>query len=320
VLAAVSSAGAQDLPGSQDHPIVSRYAGSVIVGYDSREFDELVLPLGRVTVAYPAFTPARQQTVSGKTTRILYVAPAERSTLEVMRNYELELKKGGFETLFSCSAAACGTQDSALVQLLFPQSRAQTMKGQDLQAILTMPQQPRYLAAKRASPRGDAYVSVFTAVDANPGVPRTVNRAVVLLEIVEAAPMATGLVTVNAAAMARALAESGHVALYGIYFDTNRAELKPESQAAIQEVASLLKGDPGLKLLVVGHTDNVGGYDANVALSERRANAVLQELTGKHGVAPGRLRAVGVGMAAPVAPNDADDGRAKNRRVELVKQ
>ena len=103
-------------------------------------------------------------------------------------------------------------------------------------------------------------------------------------------------------------------------FDTNRAELKPESLAAIQEVAKLLKGDSALKLLVVGHTDDVGGYDANVALSERRANAVLQELTGRHGVALGRLRSVGVGMAAPVATNETDEGRAKNRRVELVKQ
>jgi OmpA-OmpF porin, OOP family len=299
---------------------VSRYAGSVIVGYDSREFDELVLPLGRVTVAYPKVTPAKQQTVSGKTTRILYVAPPERSTLEVMRNYELELKQGGFETLFTCAAATCGSQDNALAQLLYPQARAQTLKGQDLPLILTMPQQPRYLAAKRASAQGDAYVSVFTAVDTNPGVPRTLNRAVVLLEIVEAVPMETGLVTVNAAAMAKAIAESGRVALYGIYFDTNRAELKPESQAAIQEVAKLLKGDSALKLLVVGHTDDVGGYDANMALSERRANAVLQELTGRHGVALGRLRAVGVGMAAPVASNETDEGRAKNRRVELVKQ
>ena len=232
----------------------------------------------------------------------------------------LELKQGGFETLFTCAAATCGSQDNALAQLLYPQARAQTMKGQDLPLILTMPQQPRYLAAKRASAQGDAYVSVFTAVDTNPGVPRTFNRAVVLLEIVEAVPMETGLVTVNASAMAKAIAESGRVALYGIYFDTNRAELKPESQAAIQEVAKLLKGDSALKLLVVGHTDDVGGYDANVALSERRANAVLQELTSRHGVALGRLRAVGVGMAAPVATNEADEGRAKNRRVELVKQ
>jgi outer membrane protein OmpA-like peptidoglycan-associated protein len=151
-------------------------------------------------------------------------------------------------------------------------------------------------------------------------VPATNNRTLVLLEIVETAPMDAGLVTVDAAAMAKEIAREGHVALYGIHFDTNKAEIKPESSAALVEIGKLLKADPALKLLVVGHTDSVGGYDPNMALSDRRAAAVLQELTTKHGVAAARLRAVGVGMASPVASNDTDEGRAKNRRVELVKQ
>ena len=109
-------------------------------------------------------------------------------------------------------------------------------------------------------------------------------------------------------------------ALYGIHFDTNRAELKPESDGALQEIAKLLKQEATLRLLVVGHTDNVGGFDANLALSERRAAAVFEALTSRYGIAPARLRAVGVGMAAPVAHNDTENGRAKNRRVELVRQ
>jgi outer membrane protein OmpA-like peptidoglycan-associated protein len=207
-----------------------------------------------------------------------------------------------------------------MAQLVYPQSRAQALKGQNLVTILTMPQESRYLSAKRASAEGDTYASVFVAKDTNPGVQTTYNRAVVLLEIAETAPMDTGLVTVDAAAMAREISKAGHIALYGIHFDTNKAELKPESRAAIEEIAKLLKSDPALRLLVVGHTDNVGGFDANVTLSERRAAAVLQELTTKHGIAAARLRGVGVGMAAPVAANDTEEGRAKNRRVELVKQ
>ena len=139
------------------------------------------------------------------------------------------------------------------------------------------------------------------AKDTNPGVPRTYNRIVVLLEVMETAALDTGLVTVNADAMAKEIDATGHIALYGIHFDTNRAELKPESDAALQEIAKLLKQDPELRLLVVGHTDNVGGYDANMTLSERRAAAVFQALTSKHGIAAARLRAAGVGMAAPVA-------------------
>ena len=183
-----------------------------------------------------------------------------------------------------------------------------------------MSQEQRYVAARRASARGDVYASVLVAKDNNPGVPGTYNRIVVLLEVIETAPMDTGLVTVNADAMAKEIAATGHIAIYGIHFDTNKAELKPESDAAVQEIAKLLKQDPSLKLLVVGHTDNVGGYDTNMTLSDRRAAAVFQTLTAKHGIAPGRLRAVGVGMAAPVAPNETEEGRAKNRRVELVRQ
>lgn len=312
---------AQDIQNSKDHPSISRYAGSQIIGYDFRTFDELTLPLGPVDLVYPPgeATAKKSHKVEGQVTRILYVAPPERSTLEVMRNYEQELKKGGFETMYSCASKACGPNAVGIQQFVYPMNRAQTLTGQDLPLILTMAEEPRYLAAKRTSPQGDVYASVFVAKDTNPGVPRSYNRSIVLLEIAETAAMDTGLVTVDAAAMAKDIASSGRVALYGIHFDTNAAEVKPESEAAIQEIAKLLKTDPALRLLVVGHTDNVGGYDTNLALSQRRAAAVIRELT-KHGIAAARMREVGVGMAAPVAPNDTEDGRAKNRRVELVKQ
>jgi OmpA-OmpF porin, OOP family len=313
---------AQDLKDSKDHPTVSRYAGSVIIGYDFRKFDELVMPLGPVEIVYPPGAPVakKNQKVEGGATRILYVGPPERSPLEIFRNYEQELKKSGFETLFACATTTCGPQPNGVAQFVYPSSRSQTMAGDNLPIVLTIPQEQRYLAAKRPGPQGDTYVSLFIAKDTNPGVPRTFNRAVVLLEVVEAATMDAGLVTVDAAAMAREIAKSGHVALYGIHFETNKAELNAESDAALQEIAKLLKQDPGLRLLVVGHTDSVGGYDANMTLSERRAGAVLQALTTKHGIAAARLRGVGVGMVAPVASNDTEEGRAKNRRVELVRQ
>ena len=311
-----------DLAGGKDHPVVTRYAGSVIIGYDYRKFDEFVMPLGSVEVTFPpGFAVAKkQQKVEGQITRLLYIAPAARSTLEVLRNYELELKKGGFQPLFTCGTTACSPQTNGMVSFLYPISRSQTLQGKDLPLVLTMPQEQRYLGAKRAGPNGDVYASVLVAKDTNVGVPRTNDRIVVLLEVIETAPMEAGLVTVDASAMAKEIDATGHVALYGIHFDTNMAELKPESDGALQEIAKLMKQETTLRLLVVGHTDNVGGFDANVTLSERRAAAVLQALTTKHGIAAARLRAVGVGMAAPVAPNQTEAGRAKNRRVELVRQ
>ena len=139
------------------------------------------------------------------------------------------------------------------------------------------------------------------------------------LTVVEKAGMAQEIVA-NADAFGKDIQSTGHAAIYGIYFDTGKSEVKPESQAALQEVAKLLSGDPNLKLLVVGHTDSVGQLEANMKLSQARAEAVVQALIKNHGVAASRLRPQGAGPIAPVATNCTEEGRAKNRRVELVEQ
>jgi OmpA-OmpF porin, OOP family len=128
------------------------------------------------------------------------------------------------------------------------------------------------------------------------------------------------VVATTADALSSGLTATGHSVVNGILFDTGKAEVKPESAPALQEVVKLLKQDARLKVYVVGHTDNVGGLAANMDLSRRRAAAVVQTLTGQYGVAADRLQAYGDGPYAPLASNDSDDGRALNRRVELVKQ
>ncbi len=126
-------------------------------------------------------------------------------------------------------------------------------------------------------------------------------------------------VTLDAAGMASSIADSGSVAIYGINFDTASSVIKPESEPAIDEIAKLLTGNPALKVGIVGHTDMVGDATANMKLSMGRAQAVITALVSKHGIAASRLIAFGAGPWAPVASNDTDEGRAKNRRVELVK-
>ncbi|HPW54376.1 MAG TPA: OmpA family protein [Thermoanaerobaculaceae bacterium] len=127
-------------------------------------------------------------------------------------------------------------------------------------------------------------------------------------------------IAANAAAFSNDIRATGHAAVYGITFDTDSASIKPESAQAIGEIAKLLKGDPALKIFVVGHTDATGSVDHNLKLSQDRAQAVLQALVRDHGIAAARLRSFGCGPFAPVASNDSEDGKAKNRRVELVKQ
>jgi outer membrane protein OmpA-like peptidoglycan-associated protein len=116
------------------------------------------------------------------------------------------------------------------------------------------------------------------------------------------------------------LVKTGHVAVYGILFDTGKSVLKPESEKAVSEIARLLKKEASLTLYVVGHTDNVGGLDPNMRLSQERAAAVVEALVKTHGIAASRLKPFGNGPYAPVATNETEEGRAKNRRVELVKQ
>jgi outer membrane protein OmpA-like peptidoglycan-associated protein len=125
-------------------------------------------------------------------------------------------------------------------------------------------------------------------------------------------------VTMDAASMASSIADSGSVAIYGINFDTAKSEIKPDSEPAIDEIAKLLTNNPALKVGIVGHTDMVGEATANMKLSQARAQSVIAELVSKHGIASARLVAFGAGPWAPLASNKTDDGRAKNRRVELV--
>jgi len=140
-----------------------------------------------------------------------------------------------------------------------------------------------------------------------------------MIHLIEKQEMAQEVVA-NAESFSNDLRDSGHTAVYGIYFDTGKSDIKPESDAALAEIARLLKDNAGLKVNIVGHTDNVGGMESNMKLSQARADAVVKTLTSKYGIDSKRMRAYGVASLAPVASNKTEEGRAKNRRVELVEQ
>jgi OmpA-OmpF porin, OOP family len=139
------------------------------------------------------------------------------------------------------------------------------------------------------------------------------------IEIIEKEAMKQEIIA-DAKFMAEGISSTGHVAIYGIYFDFNKSDVKPESDPALQEINKLLSNNSSLKVFIVGHTDNVGGVDYNMKLSQARADAVVKVLTTKYKVNPQRLKAYGVGQLVPVASNKTEEGRAKNRRVELVEQ
>ena len=124
----------------------------------------------------------------------------------------------------------------------------------------------------------------------------------------------------GASQLEKALAARKPVDVYGIYFDFNSIVIKPESDPVLQQIAAILQKNPDWKLSVAGHTDDIGGNPANLALSQRRAAAVKEALVTRYQIAPERLVTAGFGASRPIETNSTMEGRARNRRVELQRQ
>lgn len=305
----ISIASAKDVEGSKDHSMFSRYEGSSIVAYKFREFDEYTAVVGSAKGAYYEVKWEKTEELEGKVTRILYRLPQGRSSLEAFRNYEAELKKNGFENLFECKKEACGGAFFKMPQPVWADS------GGIRDVFATNLNNQRYLAAKLTRSEGDVYAFVYAAEHTFMG---SLAGTYVHLDVVEMKAMDTAMVKVDAEAMAKDISETGHIAIYGIYFDTDKDVVKPESKPSIEQIAKLLKESPDLKLFIVGHTDNKGSIQYNMDLSHRRATAVRDELVKTYAIDINRLGAVGMGFFGPVTSNKTEAGRAKNRRVELV--
>lgn len=299
---------AEDVEGSKDHPMVSRYEGSSIVDYDFRAFDSYEILLGKVKrdPENPSEKIAESsENLEGKVTKISYYLPEDRSTLEVFRNYEDALKAAGFEIIFTCANKECGGRDFNNKVVEYKSGFGDNYSDQ------------RFLAAKLTRDEGDVYVSLYTVKNTSGGGPDR-NHIYTEVDVIEVAPMQEAMVTVDASAMAEEIFETGSISIYGILFDFDKADIKPESASTIKEIVTLLNNNPDLKLFIVGHTDNKGSLDYNTNLSQKRAEAVVAVLVSEHGIESSRITPKGLAFLAPVASNSTEEGRAKNRRVELV--
>jgi len=305
ILSTASAMPAQkDVAGSSDHPLLSRFRGSRLAGQQRRDFDAYKLPLGPPVGDHFK----KELDLEGKVTRTIYLAPAGSSPLLVYRNYDDALKAAGFQILYSCNGGAC-RGDVYLSSYFLRPWEIEPMRGTDIDDKFYV------VVEKLARVEGDVYVALCSG--SQQGDASNVWTAV---DIIEVKPMAGGMVTVNAAALNNDITQTGHATVYGIYFDTGKATLKLESDPTLTEIGKLLALNAQLKLYVVGHTDNVGMLTSNMTLSRQRADAVVAALVTQFHVAAARLQAAGVGPLAPVATNMSEDGRAKNRRVELVEQ
>lgn len=305
----LASAQKSDFRGSSDHPEVGRYQGAVITAYDAKGYEELSLPDRKLLRGAHTKPETWQRNFAGKLTSIGYEGPAERSILEIVRNHEQTLRSKGYEIVLLCRAKDCA---ESATPTFWEAGRGQLRLPSTWESMV-------YLLAERDAPQGRISIAMLgVETKANSSRPLTPHLAVT---VVEGKPMDTGkIAVVKSGEMQEKLARDGRVAIYGVYFDFDKAEIKPESREQIEQLGALMKGNPKLDVLIVGHTDGKGAFDYNLSLSQRRAQAVAQTMASQYGIAAARVTAAGAGMMAPVASNRSDDGRAKNRRVEIVER
>lgn len=311
---------AADVKGVGDHPALKRFENSILVFGDKRAYDEFTIALSRVEFDYgaQAFKPWNKLKVEGAHSFNFYRMPKDVSTLEALRNYSNDLAEKGFEKLWEGSGAELDDGYGRFVEQVYGKKPEGTM----MEYVFPSAKDFRYLAMQKTNADGSkVYMTGLFSLVPPSWSSKFAHENDVLgrIDVIETKAMGNRMVTVKAEEMAQQIDANGKVALYGILFDFNKTDIKPESEATLAEVAKYLQSQPGVKLLVVGHTDNVGSFESNRDLSSRRAKSVVDYLGAKHSIPAERLFSFGASFAAPVATNSTEEGKAKNRRVELVK-
>lgn len=339
-LAAAQELPTRDIDGASDSGIAGRVPGALIVSHFSAPLDRAEFPLSQLkkrsgqAVGNNVYvtSPDENLTVEGKRTRNVYLLEPGVPPFAALRAYEASLPEQGAEVVYFCRNDSCGGTINragglgggwmSLAYYLWPDDRitdnansagycAQNGYISNLEYRLFRDED------KDVTVSVLAYIlnpSQFSSCKAN-----FQNRTVVIVDVVapDAAPIE--LQTVSSDEMRDEISTTGKIALYGINFDSGKDSLRPDSTDTINQIAALMTSEGDLRLLIVGHTDSVGSFDYNQNLSERRAASVVRALVNQHGIAQSRLFPVGVAFASPVATNDTEEGKAQNRRVELVK-
>lgn len=328
-LSLVSPAFAQerhDVAGARDHALLSRYQDSWLIAFRQQPFAE-VKPLAFVKASEATQLKLdRTIAVQGEVAELFYVSPQGRTALEVQTNYINALTQAGAKMLFSCThgQGSCpkrgGPATDMLLNYVVPQKQQVDVRDAAYYAFGAQSSNLRLAVLQLVRAGVTSYITVYS-VDSPPDSKDFGGSAASYLQIVQPKSMDANKVTVfDARQIASGLTAEGKIALYGIYFDTGKAELKPESRAQLEQMSKVLAQSAALKVFVVGHTDNQGAFETNLLLSQKRADAVIAALTRDFKVDAKRLSARGIANLSPVASNAEETGRARNRRVEMVAQ
>ena len=311
---AVAAARTADASGCSDPAGLKRFEGSSLVLCERRDFAEYALPTGKA-VQYDFDTKRASFEASlsleGRLVQSVYAVPLGPSAAEVFRNYEAELATQGFRLLFEAKQADAGPALGSYFEGI----------GPGTQIWGYSPDEARYAAAVKEDGGARTYAALYVVEyqdGYDPEFSPQKGQAIVRLDVLQAGAIADRMVMLSAAEIAKGLAAEGKVALDGVTFDFNQATIKPQSRPTLDEIAKFLREHAMQDVYVIGHTDDQGGFEFNMRLSNARAEAIAADLARTYGIRAERITVVGVGLLAPVAPNTTEAGRAKNRRVELL--
>lgn len=296
-----------DIKGSKDYPMISRFEGSIIQYYKEFKWQDYQVPLSKmVTTEERGRYFEKSKKLEGKVVRTQYTASPDNNPSYVYKNYEAAFENAGFEILFQ------GKGDEGLGDE--PADFCRTFYGDIVRkfgfAYNPQGQNHAMIVAKTNKDKRDIYAVIYISGFS--------DVTLITQDVIETEAAKTGKVT--AQNINEDISANGHIAIYDIHFDTGKSEIKSGASVALRNIAEYLQAHTSQKFLIVGHTDNVGNFDTNIKLSKERAKAVMNELITKYNVKPEQLKACGDGSTAPVASNSTDDGKAKNRRVEIVEQ
>lgn len=305
-----------DLPGVSDMEGLPRVANTKIVGYKFSEYD-----------VAPFITGAEERKslvteAEGERYRYIYAGVATQSPLQLMRNYQKAFRQfGDYELQYECKSTRECPHNFSNVVLWSSDHRMPIEVPGNNSFRFGYPPHSRdhyfYAIVEREGVR--YHVSAF-ALQMKLKAPVNAEVPLLHLEIVKEESFSDDLEFVTSAEMLHQIESTGSVALYGITFELDSAEITPASAGTVQEIAKLLQTDPSLDVYVVGHTDNQGALGYNEDLSSRRAAAVASRLIHDHQIAAARLTSRGVGPLSPVVSNATEEGQGQNRRVEIVKR
>ncbi len=312
VIIPASAQRTSDIEGGQDYPTISRFEGSIIEFYQETKWGSYKLPVnekGELDWENPML-------LEGKVTRIQYSVSADNNCEFVMHNYTSGFQQSGYDIMIAIANEELGFSNR-------PHTWHAKYYDADGQwhglnngkfglgiGFPTWNNNHSFLVARGHEAGKDIYAVVYTIV--------MEAYTLITQDVIEVEAVQTGLVSVDN--ISSDITQKGHIAIYGIYFDTGKSSLKPESEKALKTIAEYINSNPEQKFYIVGHTDNKGIFESNWSLSEERAKSVMNELVNKYGVDAGQLKAYGVSSLVPVFSNKTEEGRTMNRRVEIVEQ